>query len=111
MKNPALKERHSGNPQHPGVIETPYMTWRSGDWTWHVLKSWQAKNGKPGARWFCRVTTPFSVTDGDLGDVYVYDIVEAGHAELIDWDHDIWPDEAAVMAYVNDPQPPQPVVF
>lgn len=97
MKNPALKERHDG--------ETPYMTWQRDDWSWHVLKCWQAANDKPGARWFCRVVTPMSASGGDYGDVYVDSIVNEAGAELRSWDLDIWPDREAVMAFVGEPQP------
>ena len=99
MKNPALKERREG--------EEPYMEWRAGDWTWYVMKSWQAANGKPGARWFCRVVTPMTGPSGDLGDTYVHDVVT--NAELADWDHSIWPTDEDVHAFVNNPTPPQPI--
>ena len=63
--NPCLKERKVGN---------PYEVWVSGDWTWNVLKKWQADDNKPYARWFCHVVTPMTGPSGDLGDVYVQDI-------------------------------------
>jgi hypothetical protein len=54
--------------------ENAYEVWTTGDWTWHVLKKWQADDSKPYARWFCDVVTPIC-PDGELGDVYVQDIV------------------------------------
>ena len=51
----------------------PYETWRSGSWTWQVLKKWQADDNKPYARWFCNVITPMC-PEGELGDVYVAEI-------------------------------------
>lgn len=49
-----------------------YEVWRLGDWTWYVLKKWQADDNKPYARSFCLVRTPI-VPDGEMGDVYVSD--------------------------------------
>lgn len=55
--------------------EQAYEVWVSGEWTWYVLKKYQADDAKPGARWFCDVVTPIC-PEGELGDVYVKDIVE-----------------------------------
>jgi len=52
----------------------PYEVWVAGDWTWYVLKKWQADDEKPYARWFCKVVTPMTGDAGDLGDVYVSEI-------------------------------------
>jgi hypothetical protein len=65
MKNECGKARKVGN---------PYEVWVSGDWTWNVLKKWQADDSKPYARWFCHVVTPMTGPSGDLGDVYVSEI-------------------------------------
>lgn len=62
MKNLCLKERKVGD---------PYEVWVAGNWTWNVLKKWQADDNKPYARWFCQVITPMTGPRGDLGDVYV----------------------------------------
>lgn len=72
-KNPCGKTRPVNNPYE--VWETP-----SGDWKWLVLKKYQlpeneAKNEY--ARWFCMVKSPF-VPHGEMGDVYVREIKEAG---------------------------------
>jgi hypothetical protein len=57
----------------------PIEVWEShdGTWRWEVYQKYQkpeneAKN--PYARWFCRVTSPFTSSTGDIGDVYVKDI-------------------------------------
>lgn len=52
----------------------PYEVWQAQDWTWFVLKKWQADDDKPYARWFCKVVTPMTGESGDLGDVYVADV-------------------------------------
>ena len=58
----------------------PYEVWESfdGQWTWKVLKKWQADDNKPYARWFCAVTSPFTYGDSELGDVYASEIMKAG---------------------------------
>lgn len=55
--------------------DNPYEIWKAGDWTWNVLKKWQADDNKPYARWYCFVTSPF-VPTGEYGDVYVSEIKE-----------------------------------
>jgi hypothetical protein len=55
-------------------VGDPYEVWVAGEWTWNVLKKWQADDNKPYARWFCQVVTPMTGSSGDLGDVYVADI-------------------------------------
>lgn len=57
----------------PPFEENAYEVWEAGDWTWYVLKKWQADDDKPYARWFCLVKTPI-VPHGELGDVYVSEI-------------------------------------
>jgi len=54
--------------------ENAYEVWRAGDWTWYVLKKWQANDDAPNARWFCNVVTPMVGPDGETGDVYVAEI-------------------------------------
>lgn len=62
------------------------MIYQAGDWFWLVLKSWQADNSKPYARWFCDVYTPMTgggfdfatmkpTGSSDMGDVYVAEIL------------------------------------
>jgi len=65
MKNTMAKTR---------PVSDPYEIWSMIGWTWKVLKKWQADDNKPFARWFCHVTSPFC-PEGELGDVYVKDIV------------------------------------
>jgi len=55
-------------------VSDPYEVWQGNGWTWKVLKKWQADDNKPHARWFCFVTSPMC-PEGELGDVYVADIV------------------------------------
>lgn len=70
----------------------PYAVFQSPDgWTWNVLKVWQADSTRPYARWFCKVVTPMTGRDGDLGDCYVSDVV--GYARLTDWNHDLLGDD------------------
>lgn len=68
MKNECAKMRKGR--------ENAYEVWQSNDgqWTWYVLKKWQADDNKPYARWFCDVTSPFVGEQGELGDCYVADI-------------------------------------
>jgi len=54
--------------------EHAYEVWQAGDWTWYVLKKWQADDRKPFARWFCDVVTPIC-PNGELGDVYAADVM------------------------------------
>ena len=74
MKNLCAKTR----PKHD-----PYEIWQSqdGSWTWNVLKKWQGDDkeaSNPYARWFCNVVTPI-VPEGEMGDVYVQDIIQNAH--------------------------------
>ena len=57
----------------------------NGEWTWYVLKAWQAPKGEATnkyARWFCLVTSPMVGETGEMGDVYVAEIRD--YARLID---------------------------
>lgn len=63
--------------------DNPYEVWQGGDWTWNVLKKWQADDNKPFGRWFCNVVTPMC-PNGELGDVYVSEIKGAG-AVKVSW--------------------------
>jgi hypothetical protein len=66
MTNTCAKTRPTDN---------PYEVWVAGDWTWNVLKKWQADDNKPNARWFCQVITPMTGPLGDLGDVYAAEVM------------------------------------
>lgn len=58
--------------------ENAYEVWKRDNWTWYVLKKYQADEAaakNPYARWFCDVVTPMC-PDGELGDVYVREIKE-----------------------------------
>ena len=55
----------------------PYEVWVYRDWTWRVLKKYQAphiEEANPYARWYCFVTSNMC-PDGEHGDVYVSEIV------------------------------------
>ena len=53
--------------------ENAYEVWQAGDWTWYVLKKYQADDNKPYARWFCDMVTPIC-PEGEMGDVFVSEI-------------------------------------
>lgn len=55
--------------------DNAYEVWSANDWTWYVLKKYQADDSKRGARWFCLVVTPY-IPEGELGDVYAKDVME-----------------------------------
>ena len=74
--------------------DAPYMVWRAGDWEWRVLKSWQLNSLQPHARWFCDVRTPI-VPEGEMGDVYVRDII--GYGELVEFDHSLFRDRETLL--------------
>ena len=68
MKNLWSKTRPPSN---------PYLTIRSGDWTWSVLKAYQSRSAElknPYARWLCLVATPMTGPSGDMGDTYISSI-------------------------------------
>lgn len=76
MKNECAKTRK---------VTDPYEVWQAGDWTWVVLKKYQADDNKPYARWFCAIYTPMTygsydvatktpTGSCDMGDVYVSEI-------------------------------------
>ena len=77
MKNTMAKTR----PQ-----DRPYEVWVAGDWTWKVLKKWQADDHKPYARWFCAVESPYTYGNPDLGDVYASEVM--GVATLVETNYD-----------------------
>jgi hypothetical protein len=72
MKNTMAKTR---------PVNDPYEIWIHDSCTWKVLKKWQANDNKPYARWFCFVTSPFC-PEGEMGDVYVKDIISVAHKML-----------------------------
>ena len=64
--------------------ENAYQVYRMGDWTWYILKHYnspEAEARDPYARVFCLVVTPLTGPAGDLGDVYLKDILQ--YAELV----------------------------
>jgi len=64
-------------------LDNPYAVYKSyllPDWEWRVLKSWQADDNKPYARWFCAVKSPNTYGEWEYGDTYVSDILNDAHA-------------------------------
>jgi len=88
--------------------DQPYLTFKSldGEWTWKVLKSWQADNAKPYGRWFCAVSSPMTYGESELGDVYVSEVVTYGR--LVDYDHDIEGLLEQASAGIRAPEPEVP---
>ena len=77
MKNLCGKTRDKSN---------PYEVWKSGDWTWNVLRKYQTPEKEKGnafARWYCFVTSPYC-PDGEYGDTYIKDIVGTGATKVVD---------------------------
>lgn len=77
---------------------TAYAEWtdtRTG-WKYQLLKSWQAKNDKPYARWFCRVEG----WGTEMGDVYVAEVRGGlpSYSE-IRIDYDVWDSVGAFVAW------------
>ena len=88
MRNVAARMRKTDN---------PYATWQApnpfgdgGTWTYRLLKSWQAKNDKPYARWLVAVNG----YGNDIGDTYVNDlrmgIVYAASTGNLIIDQSVW---------------------
>lgn len=67
-------------------VDRPYEIWRAGSWEWRVLKKWQVDDRKPFARWFCSVSSPYTMGGADLGDCYASDIMR--EAVLVHTDYD-----------------------
>jgi hypothetical protein len=65
MANPMGKTR---------PVDKPYLIVEAGGWTWRVLKAWSIDPTKPGARWFCSVSSPYTFGGADMGDTYVTDV-------------------------------------
>lgn len=64
----------------PPYKDNAYEVWSSpaGTWKWYVLKKHQSpekEKENPFARWYCLVTSPIVGETGEMGDVYVSDIV------------------------------------
>lgn len=54
----------------------PWLVIESSEgWTWSVLKAYTADPDKPYARWFCAVSSPFTLGGSvDIGDTYIHQI-------------------------------------
>ena len=68
MKNKMGKSRKTDDPYI--ISEDPHFP----GWEWRVLKAWQADGGKPYARVFCAVKSPFTRGSFDLGDTYTTEV-------------------------------------
>jgi hypothetical protein len=55
--------------------ENPYYTTTENAWTYKVLKVYSNPLKDHFARAFCLVITPFTGSRGELGDVYVKDVL------------------------------------
>lgn len=53
-------------------VTNPYEVWQAGNWEWRVLKKYSVKEDEY-ARAFCSVSSPYTGTFSDLGDVYIRD--------------------------------------
>src|SRR5213596_3794498 len=83
--------------------DNAYITFGSldGSWTWKLLKSWQGDDGKAYARWFMDVSSPYTMGGSDMGDTYVYDVLVAARAQVVDFDRDVFADIDEVNALVE----------
>jgi len=76
-----MKNLWSKSVDYKKAESSAYLTVRSGDWTYYVLKAYQARAAEKTnlyARWFCKVVTPMTGPSGDLGDTYISDIPLGG---------------------------------
>lgn len=65
-------------------VDNPYMIYKSGDWEWRILKSYQKDNAKPYARAFCAVSSPYTFGGYDMGDVYWSEIINTATLVYVD---------------------------
>lgn len=60
-------------------VTNPYLEWTTPEgWMYRVLKAYQTRakeRANPFARLFCQVVTPYTGANGDLGDVYIRDLL------------------------------------
>jgi len=59
------------------TIDNPYETYTANNWTWKVLKKYQADDNKPFARWLCAVSSPYTHGGYDMGDVYAKEVLQS----------------------------------
>jgi hypothetical protein len=55
--------------------DNPYMTFEGDGFEYRVLKSYQADDSKPYARWFLATKSPYTMGSWELGDGYVAEVV------------------------------------
>lgn len=81
MKNVASKTRPASN---------PYASWTDARsrWQYKLLKSWQADNSKPYARWHVDVVG----FGHDMGDEYASHLLPGISSFDLTFDTTIWPD-------------------
>lgn len=63
----------------------PVEIWERDGWKWEVYKKYQKiekEIDNPYARWFCKVTSPFTQGTADWGDTYISDIKNAGAEQI-----------------------------
>lgn len=89
-KNPAGKTR---------TVDKPYATWTHPKvgWGYALLKSYQADNSKPQARWFVDVQG----FGHDMGDEYVKNVIGGLLlASDLDFDKEVWKTRDEFIAWV-----------
>lgn len=89
--NPAGRSRERSN---------PYAKWTDTNTGFKIflLKSWQANNGKPGARWFTWVESEFS----EYGDQYVGSLYSGlKWADDIEFDTSIWENKTRFLEWAQ----------
>lgn len=60
------------------TIEKPHATFVGGDWTYHVLKTYQTpakERANQYAAWVMAVKSPHTFGSYDMGDTYIRDVV------------------------------------
>ncbi len=78
-KNPFGKTRDA---------DSPYAIYRSGDWEWRVLKTYQRPDKERENRraaWLCAVKSPYTFGSFEMGDTYVRDVLGVLAEQTDEW--------------------------
>lgn len=89
--NPAGKQRSK---------EEAFATWIDpfARWRWYLLKSWQADNGKPNARWSVYAASEYP----EMGDMYVSELLPGlAAAAILSFDTTIWPTKEDFLTWAT----------
>jgi hypothetical protein len=88
------------------TVDNPYAQWTdpvNPQWSFCILKSYQADNSKEYGRWFMAVKSPNTYGAWELGDGYVREyrqsILRALNAGVMNVDESIWPVDDEVNSY------------